>query len=641
MNKRTVIIAMAMVFALSAMYVVVAPGVRATGGTEYLVLAAAGCQVSGIREIGSNTNCWSSTSNGTGGAGVPDTTTDVVLDRNSTQGANLTGTIITTLFVHKWNASSFIGVINFSQAWGPYSGSSALRVSGDFINGGYFKNWLPDLSGTMILRVSGNFTAVNGVYDGKFGCNEGPSVFFGGRLDMFVLSSFNGFINATHASGCGFDAVGFAGHHLDVRSDLNFDVMQGSNWNIGTHKLRFSGFTFNNMTMDGVTLGPDDPLSVNTGGTFTVRHNYGSAIGGEMSITHWSSWSKSIIGWNQSNVIPGNATIAYTFWNVKPSTEFFLCKDFGGSLNFTFSDIFGSVFDFEVGADVDPLHIPMWGSREDFMSLDMFGCPSPPPPIVTTGSTITYGGFQSFPNHVTTHAATNIGSTTANLNGFSDFITTQNVSIAGNNLLSLGSAASVVLGGQLQSSAGVIVSSFPSSTNHANTLFQVNWTLVPACTVQQFRAEAIGTATSFWTDGLNKTVYGFGAFRPLNMGCGSASYQAFFEWGDTTDLGNTTTVQSFTGAISGANFAQTLTGLLANHTYYFRADVLYPGGTFRQGSILNFTTTLVPPPPPPGPDLLGPAINITWILVYIAILTLIVYGGWWLKRRRDNNGGSL
>ena len=65
---------------------------------------------------------------------------------------------------------------------------------------------------------------------------------------------------------------------------------------------------------------------------------------------------------------------------------------------------------------------------------------------------------------------------------------------------------------------------------------------------------------------------------------------AWFQWGTTTNLNNTTTIQPVGAGASYLNYSAALTGLSANTTYYFRAVASSPSDTV-YGSILSFTTS--------------------------------------------------
>ena len=74
----------------------------------------------------------------------------------------------------------------------------------------------------------------------------------------------------------------------------------------------------------------------------------------------------------------------------------------------------------------------------------------------------------------------------------------------------------------------------------------------------------------------------------------NSSTNAWFEWGRTIDLGNTTTIAPV-GALPSVIHTDTLTGLDAGTTYYFRA-VAQNSSLKTTGSILSFTTTGVQNP---------------------------------------------
>lgn len=88
-----------------------------------------------------------------------------------------------------------------------------------------------------------------------------------------------------------------------------------------------------------------------------------------------------------------------------------------------------------------------------------------------------------------------------------------------------------------------------------------------------------GTAASVTSTSaiLQGTLTSLGNYTPVIV---------YFEWGTTSTYGTTTTQQTETA--SGA-FSQAITGLTANTTIYFRADILYSGNTVN-GSGTSFIT---------------------------------------------------
>src|SRR3989339_914996 len=68
---------------------------------------------------------------------------------------------------------------------------------------------------------------------------------------------------------------------------------------------------------------------------------------------------------------------------------------------------------------------------------------------------------------------------------------------------------------------------------------------------------------------------------------GTSNTVRWFEWGSSISLGNST--QRLSQGSYASNFSATLTGLVSNTTYYYRAAALNSSGTV-YGSILSFTT---------------------------------------------------
>ena len=85
-------------------------------------------------------------------------------------------------------------------------------------------------------------------------------------------------------------------------------------------------------------------------------------------------------------------------------------------------------------------------------------------------------------------------------------------------------------------------------------------------------------------------VYQNSALLNGSVNPNSGVTSAWFQWGTTTNLNNTTTIQPVGAGASYLNYSFALTGLSANTTYYFRAATSNPSGTV-YGSILSFTTS--------------------------------------------------
>jgi hypothetical protein len=71
---------------------------------------------------------------------------------------------------------------------------------------------------------------------------------------------------------------------------------------------------------------------------------------------------------------------------------------------------------------------------------------------------------------------------------------------------------------------------------------------------------------------------------------------AWFEWGTTSALGNSTAKHLLGSGSSALSYTASINGLTSNSTYYFRMDASNSAGT-SYGSILNFTTATTLPAP--------------------------------------------
>ena len=103
----------------------------------------------------------------------------------------------------------------------------------------------------------------------------------------------------------------------------------------------------------------------------------------------------------------------------------------------------------------------------------------------------------------------------------------------------------------------------------------------------------------------------------------SATVQAWFEYGTTSDMGNTSQMQTINDA--STYFSSAITGLAPGLTYYYRAVALNPNGGGRSvnGSISSFVTGGSGPTPPPVPGVP----TFIWMIMggfIIVILILII-----------------
>jgi hypothetical protein len=190
---------------------------------------------------------------------------------------------------------------------------------------------------------------------------------------------------------------------------------------------------------------------------------------------------------------------------------------------------------------------------------------------------------------VATNAATNIGSTTATLNG---------------NLTALGANPSVFVSFQIGTSPTPPLPPFPPvCTMTSEGTFSLDITGLSPSTTYYFRAFATGSTTedgeilSFTTPSPALTVItgsaaGVTATSATLTGTltdtgGYSSVNVSFEWGPTTSYGNS--VSAGTKSSTGA-FSAPISGLTCGSTYYFRA-IASSGSTTTQGSPASFSTT--------------------------------------------------
>jgi phosphodiesterase/alkaline phosphatase D-like protein len=106
-----------------------------------------------------------------------------------------------------------------------------------------------------------------------------------------------------------------------------------------------------------------------------------------------------------------------------------------------------------------------------------------------------------------------------------------------------------------------------------------------------------------------------------DMGGGNpATVQAWFEYGTTTDMGNSTETQMISN--SNNHYSSVVTGLAPAYTYYYRAVALNPtaGGRSVSGSISSFTTSGSGPAPAPTPGVP----SFVWLIMGGFVIVIII-----------------
>lgn len=100
----------------------------------------------------------------------------------------------------------------------------------------------------------------------------------------------------------------------------------------------------------------------------------------------------------------------------------------------------------------------------------------------------------------------------------------------------------------------------------------------------------------------------------------SANVQAWFEYGTTADMGNSSEMQTVNDA--GTYYSSLITGLAPARTYYYRAVALNPtgGGRSINGSISSFVTGGSGPAPAPTPGVP----TFVWLIVAGFVIVIII-----------------
>ncbi|MDD5312513.1 MAG: hypothetical protein PHO26_05695 [Dehalococcoidia bacterium] len=249
--------------------------------------------------------------------------------------------------------------------------------------------------------------------------------------------------------------------------------------------------------------------------------------------------------------------------------------------------------------------------------------------LTTHGQQSYFRTTSASPVTISTNTASSINTTTATLNG---------------NINSMGTARSVQIwfdygttsdyGMTSQTQTFAVPGSFSSTISG----------LVPG-TTYYFQAvgqtpdgaKAYGNQDTFTTVGASKlavTTYPASSITSstavlngfLSETGGTTFAQVWFEYGPTTEFGNSTSMQTMSSA---GSFSGTVTGLKSGLTYYCRAVALNPtaGGRSVHGDITSFVTTGSPTPTPPSGEipafiwLMGAGFVIIIIILIILIIT--------------------
>lgn len=130
-------------------------------------------------------------------------------------------------------------------------------------------------------------------------------------------------------------------------------------------------------------------------------------------------------------------------------------------------------------------------------------------------------------------------------------------------------------------------------------------------TLAGITTDTAGSQTFYWA---GSAVLINGLETPLS------SVTVYFQWGDTSGLGNSTPPVTKT---SIGIFSKGISGLTSNTAYYFKA--MANGTAIVNGTILSFVTL---------PPFQIPFLNMWVVFVFIAVLVITLMGAWWIKGKR-------
>ncbi len=282
------------------------PSAATPTDVHYLVLNDPACTPTAIA---TDAGCWSHTSGGPGGAGIPGIGNGVKLDSLSGAG---TGVLDADLSVAEWCASSDCGGTNYLGAID--TGGFGLRVNGDFWNGGTFI----DNTFSTVTVVGGDFISTVGTFDGQ--TNDGTV-----EIDGIAGETI---INPATAVFAVMDLIGVTPHTTDSSFRMLDDFVglrlytQDAVLNMGTFDmiLEDNGFTGGQfglidaiLLMDGIQV----PAS--------VRPTFGTISPNDLSLVMLVSYSDTDVIFDIVTTDAGSLTF-FELW-LRPNTLYNLFRD--------------------------------------------------------------------------------------------------------------------------------------------------------------------------------------------------------------------------------------------------------------------------------------------------------------------------
>jgi PKD domain-containing protein len=295
--------------------VVIPPTVSADATDDhFLVMNDVACTIANLATDG---DCWSHTSGGAGGAGVPGPGNDAFLDGNSGVGV---GNIDADLSALSWCARStcnsgvdFAGTINVDTP-------RFLSIeNGDFTNAGTLT-----IDGQIFL-AEGDWNSASGIVDGFTTLNDGEVTLHdnaGGTADFTVtlgaLTTFEELNVESAAVGEGSsytltDATTLQVVFLSV-NNVHFDLGSADVDFLDVSNL-FTVASGSSIAMDGIV----SPVAISGGNWIQITDSTGT-------LTDLNSWTNALVEWEITSTI---ATTDFQFyvWGLSPGFDYELYRN--------------------------------------------------------------------------------------------------------------------------------------------------------------------------------------------------------------------------------------------------------------------------------------------------------------------------
>jgi uncharacterized repeat protein (TIGR01451 family) len=334
----------------------------------------------------------------------------------------------------------------------------------------------------------------------------------------------------------------------------------------------------------------------NTYGTY-----YGSTLSFTTSVDPYGAGQPAAVTYSASQVYSGSAVLnGYINPNNSGTTRWFEWGSSSANLNNSTAHVYQGTTAASVSESVSNLTAnTIYYYRA--VAQNSYG--------TVYGSTYNFTAGSGVRPTVSTNAATELAYNHATLNGYLNTNGTMDASrwFEWGTSYSLGNATSHINPGSVATSFGETVIGLSNNTTYYFRAVAENSSGRVYGDILTFKTGDNGTAGYTGPSAVTLSTENVTTAGAKVNGAGllSVNVQGYgwFEWGNTANLGNTTSLQTL-ARVSTAYFAEQLSGFTSGATYYYRAVVKDANGIVSRGTVMSFragTPTYYPPAIPTAP----------------------------------------